>query len=281
MKKILSGLAILVVLVAGVAVAKNVVANAAVVGGVRAMTGLELHIDHMDVGVLKSALRVRGLMVYNPAGFPDKAMLDLPELYVHYDIGALWRRRVHLEEVRLDLSELTVVKNAQGHLNLDALTVVQTSKARTAAAPTRSASAMPEIQIDVLRLKIGKVVYKDYAGGTVPQVHEFPINIDERYERITNPQAFAALVVSRALVHTTVAKLTGFDLGALQSEVGAQLMHAAKQFHGAAAQVIGAAGAVAGGVRSAAQGATDVSKGAAEAVKDVTQSLKKALPFGQ
>ncbi|MFH1790840.1 MAG: hypothetical protein ABH885_02515, partial [Candidatus Omnitrophota bacterium] len=54
--------------------------------------------------------------------------------------------------------------------------------------------------IDRLRLKIGKVSYKDYSArqGT-PRVMEYNINLDEEYTNITNPYTLVSLIVVKAL----------------------------------------------------------------------------------
>jgi uncharacterized protein involved in outer membrane biogenesis len=229
------------------------------------MTGLNLTIRSMSVGVLKSAVGINGLRLHNPSGFPDPVMVDLPEMYVDYDLGAFVGGKVHLEEVRLNLKEFIVVKDAQGRVNLDALKVVQESKGAPAEKPQPAAHA-PQMQIDVLQLKVGKVIFKDYSKGGEPSVQEFPLNLDERYEHITNPQMLAGLIVSRALMNTTVAKLTGVDLTAVQAQVGEQMKQATEL------------------VAGTAKDAADVGKAAFGTAKDSVQktadTLKKALPFG-
>ncbi len=289
MKPRVRTLIIAVVVVAAIGIGKNLVARAAITGGVKAMTGLNLSIRSMDVGVLKSAVGIKGLRLHNPSGFSDPVMVDLPEIYVHYDLGAFFGHRVHLNEVRLNLKEFVVVKDPQGRVNLDALKVVQESKGQPAAHGKQAeAGKALEIQIDALELKIGKVVFKDYSRGGNPMVQEFPIHIDERYEHITNPQAFAALVVSRALMNTTVARLTGLDLTGLQSQLGEQLGHATQAMTGAVkatmAQATDAAANLGGTAKGVAKDAASAGKAAfgtaKDSVKNTAESLKKALPFG-
>ena len=292
---------LLVLLVMAIAVwlLKNAVAKAAVTTGVQAMTGLHLGIHSMNVGIVNSAVGIRGLTLENPAGFSDRVMVDLPEIYVRYDLGAFLQQRVHLPEVRLDLKEFMVVRDPQRRLNLDALKVVQQSKRGPAPAKKAEPEKAPEIQIDALRLKIGKVVFKDYTGGGAPHVQEFSINLDERYTQITNPQALAALIVSRALMNTSVAKLTGLDVSAIQSQMGAQLRQAMAGAAVAARAVQAEATkqlqTTTQGVTKAAEGLTSSAQTAAQeaaktgqqtlnaaggAVKDAAESLKKAIPFG-
>ncbi len=258
------------VAVGAIVLAKDVIARAAVTGGVKAMTGLNLHIRSMDVGLLRSVVGIRGLTLENPSGFTDRIMIDLPEIYVHYDLSAFLRQQIHLREVRLELKEFVVVKDQQKRLNLDVLKVVQQSKEQPSKVEKPKGGKAPEIQIDLLQLKIGKVVYKDYSGGGSPKVQEFSVNIDERYENITNAQAFGALVVSRALMNTAVARLANVNLDAMQSLVGDQMGRATQ--------------AVTGVLDTATGRATDVGHGvldtAEEAAKTATDTLKKVLPFG-
>ena len=114
MKKILIVVVILLVATAAVFAAKNVIAQIAVSQGVKAITGLRLDIGSMNVGILKTLLGIKDLKLFNPRGFQDKIMVDMPEIYVDYDLGAFLKGKVHLEEVRLNLKELTVVKNEKG-----------------------------------------------------------------------------------------------------------------------------------------------------------------------
>ena len=61
---------------------------------------------------------------------------------------------------------------------------------------------MPDIQTDLLELKIGKAIYKDYSKGTPPKEKVYNVKIDERDENITNPQSFVRLIIFKALKDT-------------------------------------------------------------------------------
>ena len=210
----------LVVVMGGLLLAKNVIAKTAVVQTVKAITGLGLTIRDMDVGLLNTRLGIQGLRILNPPGFQEPTMMDVPEIYVDYDLGSLVKGKPHLEEVRLNLKELTVVKNERGEVNLRSLQAVKASQppAQTPEKKSQPAAPPPPITIDTLELNIGKVVYKDYSAGT-PQVREFNVDVHERFHHVTNPYALTGLIITRALAKTTVARLTNLDLGALQSDV--------------------------------------------------------------
>ena len=283
---------LLVMLAAAVVVlgvAKNVIAKTALESGVRLITGLALSIDRMDVGLLRSAVGIRGLQLRNPAGFPDPVMMTLPELFVDYDLGAFLGGKVHLEAVRLHLQEFVVVRDRNGRLNLDALNVVkQSSEAKKGKAAAKQTAA-PSMRIDALDLHVGKVIYKDYTAGDPPRIQEFAVNIHERYQNITNPYVLGGLVVSRALMQTSIAKLANFDLGSLQSLAQSQLQQAqqlvgdavtaAQNIQTQAMRQLRDPSALAGTAKSTAQGVANSGKEVVgTAAGAATGVLKKLLP---
>jgi len=150
--------------------------------------------------------------------------------------------------------------------------------------PGAPPSKTPEIQIDVLSLKIGKVIYKDYTGGSSPKIQEFPVSIHERYEHVTNPQAFVALAVSRTLMNTTIARLTNFDLNTLQSLGNDELAHATKVVTGTVDAVkdlpTDAVKQLQNTATQLTGGATNVADSTKDTAKKTGESLRKVLPFG-
>ncbi|MFH1092551.1 MAG: AsmA family protein [Candidatus Omnitrophota bacterium] len=201
---------------------KNVIVKAAVTTGVKAVTGLDLKIKNMKIGLLSTLIGIEELKLYNPQGFEDPVMVDIPEVYIDYRMGAFLKKEVHLEEVRLHLKEFVVAKNKDGKLNLDSLTSIGAAKEakdgvkeKKDAGEKKSKAAPPKIKIDLLKLKIDKVYYKDYSKGGASSVKEFNVNIDATYENITDPQALVNIIVIKALANTTISSLTNFDVGLL------------------------------------------------------------------
>jgi len=260
MKKILTSLIVIVLIAAVVlAVGKNTIAKVAVEKSVEMVTGLKLSMQSLNIGIIKTLVGIKELKLYNPDGYKDRVMLDMPEIYVDYDLAAAFRGKVHLKEMRMNLKEFTVVRNEKGELNLDSLKVVREEKAPEKAAP-KEKGKMPEIQIDKLELKIGKVVYKDYSKGGAPSVQEFNLNLDETYQNIDNPAQLVSLIVVKALMNTTISQLANFDLKGLQDQLGGQISKITE---------------------TVAQAQESV-KAAAESVQEATKSLQEAvkLPFG-
>jgi len=265
MKKIVILVVIVLVTLFALSGIKNGIAKAAVAGGVRAMTGLKLNMRSMNVGIIKTLIGIKGLKLYNPPGFKDKLMVDMPEIYVDYDLGAFFKRKVHLQEVRLNLNEFIVVKSAEGKVNLD---VFKKDRAKKEERPAKKKkSTRPKFQIDVLQLKVNKVIYKDYTQGPEPKITEYDVNIDERYENITNPQALVSIILVRTLLKTAVANLADFDLGPFKSEMS-ETLQKAQEVANKAAEFSKKLGI----------GTKDNAEEAAEKAAD---ALKKLFPIGK
>ena len=275
-------------------IGKNMIIKASVTTGVKAMTGLKLSIGSMNVGVFKSLIGINELQLYNPSGFEDKLMMDLPEIYVDYNLGAIMGGKAHLEEVRLNLKEFIVVKNEAGELNLDSLRVVKETEGEEATKEDekKEKTEMPDIQIDLLELKIDKVIYKDYSKGTPPKEKVFNVKIDEQYENITDPQSFVRLIIFKALKNTTIASLTNFDLEKLQSGISGTVKKTAEMAQEATGRVLEAGKDASVKILETAGGtvekATDTGKDASEKIQEAakesvekaTDTIKKLLPFG-
>ncbi len=257
--------------------AKDMIIKASVEKGVEVVTGLRLNTQSFRVGIINSLVGIKNLQLFNPKGYEDRIMLDMPEIYVDYDLPAIIKGKVHLEEVRINLKEFMVVKNEKGELNLDSLKVVQAQKEGEKPEEKEKGKA-PEIQIDSLELKIGKVIYKDYSKGGAPSIKEFNINLDERYENITDPYSLVSLIVVRALMGTTIASLTNFDLGGLKGTVSDTLASAQQIATEAAAKAQEALKGTTQKAQEATKKTQETLKKATEDLKDLKEKIK--LPFG-
>ena len=261
-------LAILIALFFG----KNMIIKTSVTAGVRAMTGLKLSIRSMDIGIFKTLIGINGLQLYNPSGFVDELMIDVPEIYVDYNLGAFMKGRTHLEEVRLNLKEFIIVKNEAGELNLDSLKVVKAEEEEEVIDEgKKGGTKMPELQIDVLELRIDKVVYKDYSKGTPPKVKEYNVNINERFENITDPKTIVRLIIFKALKNTAIASLTNFDLGKLQKGLTGTIKKTAEM----ALETPGRA------IEVGKEAGEKIKETARETVEKAADTIKKLFPFGK
>jgi hypothetical protein len=264
MNKLLVVLVVLAVIIAGLSFGKDMIAKIAVERGVEMVTGLQLRMSGLNVGILKTLVNIDGLKLYNPKGFEDRVMLDMPNIYVDYDLPAALKGDVHLYDMKLNLKEFVVVKNKDGKLNLDSLKVVEAQKEGKRPQEKDKGKA-PDMRIDKLELKIGKVIYKDYSAGAKPSIREFNVNINEKYTNIRDPYSLVSLIVVKALMNTAIASLTNFDLGGLSNTISDTLSHATKLATDTAAKATKVVG--------------ETSKTVTETAGKLTEKL--SLPFGE
>jgi hypothetical protein len=156
--------------------------------------------------------------------------------------------------------------------------------------PNTPAKAIP-IQIDLMHLKIGKVVYVDYAGES-PLVKEFRINLDQNYQNITDLNSVVRLIVLKAMMSSGISNLVNLDIGVLEGTLTGAFNTSTKLAAQAAAKSMDALtaaaenpGQVAGQAGGMFKGTTGTVENAAKevvsGVKNAASSLKKLNPFGK
>jgi len=222
------------------AVAKNVVAKVAIESGVSVVMGTPLSMKHFSFSILNSDVHIKDLRLQNPKGFEEKNMITMPEIYVDYVLGSILKGAPHVQEMRINLDKVYVVKNARGELNLDALKPMQVDSKEKA-----EKEEPLELQIDYVNLKVGGAVYQDYSKGGEPSVKEFNLNIDETIENVGSVNTLVRIIMLKVLYGTTLGKLVDIDLKGLQGNVSDALASSKELAMEAAAQAQEKAKAVA------------------------------------
>jgi hypothetical protein len=181
----------------------------------------------MDVGLLASRVDITDMRLLNPAGFPDRIMIDIPKFLVDVELASFFKQRAHVETMELNLKELMVVRNKDRKLNIAALKSVserqQKGEKPVEQKEAKQEKKAPQVTIDKLILKIGKVTYKDYSWGETPFTKTFTLGINEVYRDVTDPKKLVNLIIVRALQKTDIAQLANFDLGILKADVSETL----------------------------------------------------------
>jgi hypothetical protein len=281
---------VVVVLVALV-LARNIVVKAAVENGVRAVTGMPLSMGKLDIDLSNTFVDIENLVVKNPAGFHDTFLVDIPKILVDYNLSDILKGKVHLENLDFEMSQFTVVKNEQGVLNLDKLKALQgtqpTPTGTGKPAPQPAGEVLP-VQIDLMHLKIGKVVFADYSSGQ-PSTKEFRINIDQSYQNITDLKSVVQLIVLKAMMNSGISNLVNFDVQGLagsltdtSAQLASQVMTTGLDTLTTAAQNPGQIAGQAGGILRSTEGTVEtVAKDVTSGVKSAASALKSKLkiPF--
>lgn len=201
MRKIMIAVLVVVVLVVAVFFfGRNYAARMIVVNGIKKTCGLDVDIAKVDISL--PSVSVAGLKVYNPAGFKDRVLADIPVIYVNLDLGAFFKNKVHLNSIKLDIRELDIILNEKGQLNVNSLALLL---------PKPGGGKAPEVKIDELSLKIGKVVYKGYLPAAGARGMEFNPGIDETLKDVTNPSKVTGEILKKILSRIGIANFSKFD----------------------------------------------------------------------
>jgi hypothetical protein len=212
MKTFIRVLLVIFVVMFVMVLARNVIIKTTVEKIVKRSTGLELKVEGLNLGITDTTFSADKVELFNPGGFSDRIMMDIPGIYVNFDLSDALSGKIHLYKLRIDLKEFVVVKNKDGKLNLDYLNISQPDQQGIA-----GEGKIPELQIDVLFLKVGRVTYKDYSRGAKPVVKEYVLNIDGEYRDITDLVSLTKVIMAKALMSSGVADLVGYNIQALES----------------------------------------------------------------
>jgi hypothetical protein len=153
------------------------------------ITGAPVHMDGFQLNIFSSTINISGFKMYNPSGFPQGILASCPKIKIIYDRATLFKQKRHLLLVDIELKEMGLTKNKDGILNVDSLKIVQESKP----------SPSTPMQIDLLTLSIGRLVFKDYTIGTEPSVRVYDVNRHKSYKGIPTAQQLVLLVLAEPM----------------------------------------------------------------------------------
>ena len=180
---------ICVVLIVAAVLLLDTVAKEIALKSIRAETGMDAKIGKLSVGLLSPTLNVEKFKLYNTAEFGGSPFLDLEELHVEYDREALRSGKIHFKLIRLDLAEVTLVKNKSGRLNFERL-----QKATAHASGTNSLAGWSFAGIDALNVTIAKARIADLNSPAESEEVDLPIK-NEVFTNIHSAKDFLAVAI--------------------------------------------------------------------------------------
>lgn len=208
------------------------------------MTGLQASFDEIYVGIVRPVVRIRNLVLSNPPDFPHPEMLTVKELYVRYDWLSLFGKEIHLDELRLDVPRIVMVKPEGRASNIELLTgrgektPPPTSGAppATSPAPASGADRAPAttstpapakpartLTIQNLRVKLGELEVRQYGrDDQEPIVIPVPVGLDRSFSNVTNVDAVITELSGELVMRSTFGLLNNMDtvLKAVTDESG-------------------------------------------------------------
>jgi len=213
MKKFFIALVLLLFLIFVVlAVARNFLVKTILTKGIYKNTGLDFKVGSFKLGIFLNPILIKDLKILSSSDFSNALLADIPEVYVDCNLAALIKNKVHLRELMLNIKELAIIQDKRMQLNINSLALLL---------PPPKGAQPPEIKIDRLKVKIGKVSYKNLFLGKGLTSVEFNPNIDEEFKGINNPNDFSRELIKRILARIGITDLVSFGKESL-GEIKAQ-----------------------------------------------------------
>ena len=192
MKKILTIILIVVIALFVIGILKDMVIKSVVTVVASKVTGAPVHIDGFSLGVFNQTVKISGLKIYNPRTFSKGILINIAKANVTYDMGALLKKKIHLANAVFDLKEMGLEKNKEGKLNVDSLNVAKKE-------PVGKQALQMPLSIDMFKLDMGRLIFKDFSIGKEPSVQVYDINIHRVYKNITSAEQLAALIMAEPM----------------------------------------------------------------------------------
>ncbi|HQP91234.1 MAG TPA: hypothetical protein PLU24_00995, partial [Candidatus Omnitrophota bacterium] len=130
-------------------------------------------------------------------------MMDIPAISISLDIKEALRKNLIFKNIELDLKHLTIIRNKDKILNTDALKTSPKKEGK----PEEKEKPAPEIplKIEMLKLNVGQIVYKDYSKGEQPIIQVYDSDIKNKtYTNITSPNQLVTLILAESLKNTAI-----------------------------------------------------------------------------
>jgi hypothetical protein len=126
---------------------------------VQACTGLRVEIAKLKTGLRTAAIEMQGFKLHNYPEFGDSVLLDVPDLLVEFDSELASQGKLRFKQLRVNLAELNVIRDAAGRWNIEKVEKEMTE--RNTARTSRNEPRLQFAGIDELRLTIGRISYTD------------------------------------------------------------------------------------------------------------------------
>lgn len=201
MKKIIIILIIVVLIAAGFAfLEKDRIIKYLIVARAQNIIGAPVEIGTFCWDIDEQTITITGFKLFNPPGYPEEAMLDIPSIKTIYDFAALLKGHLVISQIVINLREVAATQDKGGKLNVDSLKIVE--EAQGLSEPKDHAL---RLHIEVFTLSIGRVVYKVYKSENNYSTKVYNLNIiNQNYEDIPDIQHLIILMIKESLKRTTI-----------------------------------------------------------------------------
>lgn len=197
----------------GALVFHNFTARMLLQAGLAYKLGTGVEVDSARVDFLGSRVTFQDIEIKNPEGFPQGVMARIPKISMDLDIASLGAKTLRFESVEIEASEIRILHQPGGRLNLLALKVFENKS------QPRESGAI-KVYISNLVLTLGKAVYLDLSR---PGSREKVFDLGMRrmvYWNVRELGDIAEIIGWETLKRMGLSSLSGGVLDRIREELG-------------------------------------------------------------
>lgn len=208
MKKFLfTVLIILIIAVVGILFMRNAIATYLLEKGFKDLIGLKLTTNNINLGILETDIKVDGLTVYNPSGYTEKILAELPQIYIDYSLQDIIKMFLHFPQLSINISQINVEKDSSGNLNVDYIAkapAFQSEDKKQKTTAQQDKEKKMEFLVDRMTLEIGTIRYLDNSKNP-PLKKKISFNYSKTFKNITDSRVIVDSIVG-AVVKKLIAE---------------------------------------------------------------------------
>ncbi len=171
MKKIQKISIVCVIALIALVLVKDVIIKALAAPIASSVLGAPVRIGYLSWNLIGSDFLIKDVVIGAPAGFPDDPIIDIAHVNVKYDLGSLLNKQNHFQLIDINVREINMVANQDKKINVQELKPFKHAATKDDGnkdkEKTSSMDAPVNFSIDVLKINVDGVWFKNYASGTV------------------------------------------------------------------------------------------------------------------
>jgi len=204
MKRLLIIIFIFLVIFFAFVATKNIVVNKLLDMFLEKELEVNINIRDLDVSLLGGHIRIEGLTIDNPQGFPKREFVYIPSLEIVCNpFEYLKTKKLYVYFLDLNIERINIIKNEDGTINLKQFKVLERKESNTP----------PFLLIDMFRLRLDDVYFIEYSLHHKPILKRYNVNIkDIGFGNLNSFEDVVKLIVLKIISQTDIGKLINISI---------------------------------------------------------------------
>ena len=156
---------------------------------------LKVKIQNIYIDIFQPRLTLEDLHILNPPNFGRHWFANIPSVVLDYSIGSFFMRTVNAKQLKLDILEVNIVKDAEGEINLNTINHFG------------SKSGHPfDLFIENLDLSIRRVTFQDMTMSVPVKVYDLNLK-NMKFKDIKTLEGLSQLIAAKIFERIGVSQI--------------------------------------------------------------------------